>query len=57
MPLSSIIVVCAVTSAFLLFGGVLAWADFYSRGRPEQPAGADVQDQCRPAPALVRKAA
>lgn len=33
MILSSIIVLSAIVSAFLLFGGVLAWSDFYSRSR------------------------
>ena len=34
MTPASILIVSAVASAFLLFGAVLAWGDFYSRGRP-----------------------
>ena len=31
MTMTSILILSAITSAFLLFGGVLAWGDFYSR--------------------------
>jgi hypothetical protein len=40
MTATSILIVCAIALAFLLFGGVLAWGDFYSRGRPGDPAAA-----------------
>ena len=36
MTTSTILIVSAIASAFLLFGGVLAWGDFYSRGRPNE---------------------
>ena len=32
MTTTTILVVSAIASAFLLFGGMLAWADFYTRG-------------------------
>jgi hypothetical protein len=32
MTTTTILIVSAIASAFLLFGGVLAWGDFYSRG-------------------------
>jgi hypothetical protein len=35
MTTTSILILSVITSAFLLFGGVLAWGDFYSRGRPD----------------------
>ena len=55
MTISSIIVLCAIVSAFLLFAGVLAWGDFYSRKRAaEQPAAAPEQPK---AAMPVRKAA
>ena len=38
MTISSIIVLCAIVSAFLLFAGVLAWGDFYSRKRAAEAA-------------------
>jgi hypothetical protein len=34
MTLASILILSGIVSAFLLFGGVLAWGDFYSRRRP-----------------------
>ena len=34
MTMTSILIVSAIVSAFLLFAGVLAWGDFYSRRRP-----------------------
>ena len=54
MTFSSIIVLCAIVSAFLLFAGGLAWGDFYSRKRlTERPA----QEQPKAAAAPLRKAA
>jgi hypothetical protein len=44
MTMTTILVVSAIASAFLVFGGVLAWGDFYSNGArqqanaPDQPA-------------------
>jgi hypothetical protein len=35
MTTTTILIVSAIASAFLLFGGVLAWGDFYTRGRPD----------------------
>lgn len=35
MTMTSILIVSAIVSAFLLFAGVLAWGDFYSRRRPD----------------------
>jgi hypothetical protein len=35
MTTTSILILSAIASAFLLFGGVLAWGDFYSR-RPDE---------------------
>lgn len=58
MTTTTILIVSAITSAFLLFGGVLAWGDFYSRGAklepkvPEQPASTTSST-----PVEVRKAA
>jgi hypothetical protein len=40
MTPTSILIVCAIALAFLLFGGVLAWGDFYSRRRPSDQASA-----------------
>jgi hypothetical protein len=40
MTIGSIIVLCAIGLAFVLFGGVLAWGDFYSRRRPEEQVSA-----------------
>jgi hypothetical protein len=34
MTTTSIFVLSGIVSAFLLFGGTLAWGDFYSRRRP-----------------------
>jgi len=34
MTTTTILIVSGITAAFLLFGAVLAWADFYSRGVP-----------------------
>ena len=31
MPMDSVIVISAITSAFLLFAAVLLWADFQTR--------------------------
>jgi hypothetical protein len=47
MTTTTILIVSAIASAFLLFAGVLAWGDFYSRETrqepsvPEHPATAD----------------
>jgi hypothetical protein len=38
MTMSTVLIVSAITSAFLLFGGVLAWGDFYSRGARQDTA-------------------
>jgi hypothetical protein len=49
MTTTTLLIISAIISAFLLFGGVLAWSDFYSRGArreplvPEEPASATVQ--------------
>jgi hypothetical protein len=40
MTIGSIIVLCAIGLAFMLFGGVLAWGDFYSRTRPQEQISA-----------------
>ncbi len=32
MATINVLILSAIVSAFLLFGGVLAWGDFYSRG-------------------------
>ena len=32
MPVGSIVILSAIISAFTLFGVVLAWGDFYTRG-------------------------
>ena len=56
MTISSIIVLCAIVSAFLLFAGVLAWGDFYSRKRPVERPGA-AQEQPKAAGMPLRKAA
>jgi len=34
MTTTTILIVAAITMAFLLFGAVLAWADFYCRRAP-----------------------
>jgi hypothetical protein len=58
MTTTEMLIVSAMASAFLLFGGVLAWGDFYSRGArqhpivPEQPVSSN-----SPTPVEVRKAA
>jgi hypothetical protein len=58
MTMTTILIVSAIASAFLLFGGVLAWGDFYSRGArpepviPDQPASSTSSAQVE-----VRKAA
>jgi hypothetical protein len=56
MTLSSILVLSAIVSAFLLFGGALAWADFYSRRRPEHLSAAG-QGRPEAGPPSLRKAA
>jgi hypothetical protein len=56
MTLVSILVLCAIVFAFLLFGGVLAWGDFYSRRRPGDRLEAKGQEREAPPPPL-RKAA
>ena len=39
MTTTTILILSAVISAFMLFGGVLAWGDFYSRkGSRNQPS-------------------
>jgi len=44
MTTQSILVIVGIVSVFATFGIVLAWADFYSQGRPkpadEEPAAA-----------------
>jgi hypothetical protein len=58
MTTTTILIVSAIASAFLLFGGVLAWGDFYSRGVrqeplvPEQPTS-----KTSPTPVELRKVA
>lgn len=39
MTATEVLVLSAIVSAFLTFGGFLAWGDFYSRnGRKEPPS-------------------
>lgn len=58
MTTTTILIISAIASMFLLFGGVLAWSDFYSRNArqepvvPEQPAAGT-----SPTPVEARKAA
>ena len=35
MTTQSVLVLAGIVSAFLFFGIMLAWADFYSRGAPK----------------------
>ena len=44
MTTTSILVLSGIVSAFLLFGGGLAWGDFYSRRRPDDQAPAAEQE-------------
>lgn len=41
MTTQSVLVLAGIVSAFLFFGIMLAWADFYSRGGPK-PASKDL---------------
>jgi hypothetical protein len=40
MTTSTVIIISGIVAAFLLFGGILAWTDFYSRqaSRPQSDA-------------------
>ena len=59
MTMTSILVLCGIVSAFLLFGGVLAWGDFYSRRRPDDqvPKAEQASSVTVVAPAKWRDAA
>jgi hypothetical protein len=41
MTTTTILIVSAIASAFLFFGGVLAWGDYYSRGARQEPSAAE----------------
>jgi hypothetical protein len=58
MTTTTILIVSAIASAFLLFGGILAWGDFYSRGAGQEPLASE-QSASTPSPPAVedRKAA
>jgi hypothetical protein len=59
MTTFNIVILCAIVSAFVLFGSVLAWADFYSRrGRTTREA-LPAPSEADPSPGSVewRKAA
>jgi hypothetical protein len=38
MTTTSILILSGIVSAFLLFGGALAWGDFYSQRQPGRKA-------------------
>lgn len=38
MTMTTILIISAIVSAFLLFGGMLAWGDLYSRGVSRDPS-------------------
>lgn len=41
---NTVLIISAIISAFMLFGGVLAWGDFYSRQvRRDEPTTAPLQ--------------
>ena len=46
MPLSNILILCAIVFAFLIFATVLAWGDFYSHGASGK---SDKQSKSQPA--------
>jgi hypothetical protein len=54
MTTTSIIILIGIGSAFLLFGGVLAWGDFYSRRRPEQQVSAAPEQANSTADAAIK---
>jgi hypothetical protein len=37
MTTTTVLIVCVIALAFILFSGVLAWGDFYSGGVREEP--------------------
>jgi hypothetical protein len=43
MTITTILIISGIVSAFLLFGGVLAWGDFYSRNARHNDQGAPAQ--------------
>lgn len=59
MTATSILIVSAIASIFLLFGGVLAWGDFYTRGERHNQAPAPKQSTApgSDAPIVHRQAA
>jgi hypothetical protein len=47
MTTTTVLVVSGITAAFLLFGAVLAWADFYTRGATRDLAATPQQMPAR----------
>jgi hypothetical protein len=35
MPTETVLVITAITAAFVIYAAVLAWADFYTNRRPK----------------------
>ena len=44
MPTETLVVVAGISAIFALFAGVLAWADFYTRGI-HSPRSAEIEDR------------